>query len=399
MYIHRRLETMLRRALRYFPAVAVTGPRQSGKSTMLKTILKDYRYLSFDDLSVMNRAASDPNLFLETAGDRVIFDEIQYFPEITRGIKTLIDQKPKRKGCYVLTGSTQFPVIKNLSETLAGRVAILNLMPFDSLEYSKGTSPVDAFSRRCLFTSFPDPLLRATAAQRDLWATSYLKTYIEKDIRMVHDIGSLRDFQRFIQLLAARVSNLLNLSDFAKELGVTVKTLGRWLSILEASFMVTLLPPYHTNLGKRIHKHPKLYFTDCGLAAFLIGIRTREQLLASPFAGPLFENYCVQEIIKCLAHSQISQPRLFFYRTNYGLEVDLLIELQLGKVIPVEIKFTSTPKASMVKNLELFIHAAKPLTIRHPSLICNIRHPEPLTRNIIATPLGSFWDILLSRKT
>ena len=393
-YVRRNIEKILKSQIRNFPSLALTGPRQSGKSTTLKKLFPDFQYISFDDISVINRANDDIGLFMDTLNEKVIFDEIQYFPEITRYLKIKIDQDRNFKGRYILTGSSQFSLIKNLTETLAGRIGILNLLPFDLMEIKNtgGKSFLNFFINQCLHSAFPEPALKANSSFSNLWIPAYINTYIEKDIRMIYDIGNIRDFQALIRLLAARTSQLLNINDLSKETGISNKTLKRWVSILEASFLIYLLPPYHSNFGKRITKHPKIYFRDCGLASFLVGLRTKEQLLNSPFTPQLFENFCVQEILKYYSHIGPSIPGVFFYRTNYGLEIDLIIEKKYASITPVEIKYTKTPKMKMADNLETLIKSAKGIEITKPMLLCAVDKSEFITRNIKAGNLFELFE-------
>ena len=392
MYITRNIEKTLKKQIKNFPALALTGPRQSGKSTTLKQIFPDYQYISFDDLSVINRANDDINLFMDTLSEKVIFDEIQYFPDITRYIKIKIDKNRNIKGRFILTGSSQFSMIKNLTETLAGRIGILNLFPFDLMEIKKAKDKafLDYFFNNCLYTAFPEPAIKKDKSFINLWLSTYIKTYIEKDIRMIYDIGSLREFQLLIQLLATRIGQLLNINDISKELGISNKTIKRWMSILEASYLIYLLPPYHNNLGKRITKHPKIYFLDCGLAAYLVGIHTKNQLLKSPFTSQLFENFCIQEIIKYCMHTDLYENGFYFYRTNYGLEVDFIIEKSFNSIIPIEIKYSKTPKRIMIKNLQTFIEFSKDITINNPLLLCPVDEKIPLSKNIYA---GNIFEL------
>lgn len=390
-YISRNIESRLIRYVKSFSVVALTGPRQSGKSTTLKHLFSNYQYISLDDITVVNRIQDDLNLFMDTLPSKVIFDEIQYMPEIIRNIKVQIDRERQKKGSFILTGSSQFTLMKGLAETLAGRVGILNLLPFDILEFPpvETKSSLKDFSNRCLCSSYPEPTLMKRNFDIEGWFSSYISTYIEKDVKMLYDIGNLREFQRFIYLLSTRISGLLNLSEISKELGVSIKTINRWISILEAGFIIFLVQPYHRNLGKRISKHPKLYFWDCGFSAYMTNIRTMGQLLKSPFSSHLFENYCIQEIIKFFSHTQGKKSNIFFYRTNYGLEVDLIIEHDFYTVSIIEIKFTKTPNRGMVKNIELLKKSLKDIKVKNSYLICLIDKEEIISEDIIATNLSN----------
>lgn len=343
-YIHRALEAELLSALKQFPAVAITGPRQSGKSTLLRQILGEkYQYITFDDLSMRERCQRDPKLFLDGLENKVIFDEIQYVPELLSYLKIAIDNDRDKNGRFIVTGSQQFNLIKNLSDTLAGRICLLNLLP---LGLQEAELP---FIKACLTGSFPE-LLAKRKLNLNNWYSSYVQTYLERDVRGLYGVGSLLDFQNFMRLLAGRCSQLLSLTILSNDLGVAVSTVKNWLSILVASQLVFLLPPYYKNFGKRVVKSPKVYFTDCGLACYLVGLNTKDLIYYGPLAGALFENYIIQETLKKY-YSDGRRPEIYYYRTHKGLEVDLLISLG-GKLVPFEIKMAKTPNRGMVNNLD-----------------------------------------------
>ena len=238
---------------------------------------------------------------------------------------------------------------------MAGRIGLLELLPFSALEKKKIPGLVlptqlDYFVHACLKGDFPEIAVHK-AMDSHIWYAGYLQTYLERDIRGIYNVGSLRDFQQFLKLLAARCSQVLNLSSLAGEIGISINTVKRWVSILEASRIIYLLPPYYGNLGKRISKTPKVYFTDCGLVCYLTGLKSREHLLNGPLAGALFENFCIQETVKAFLN-RAERPPLYYLRTQDNLEVDLLIETGLRTLIPVEIKLTKTPKPAMAGNIE-----------------------------------------------
>jgi predicted AAA+ superfamily ATPase len=373
----------------------VTGPRQAGKSTLLRHCLPEYKYVTLDDPFFREQAHSDPLLFLDTLGERAIIDEIQLAPGLLSYVKMRVDENRTIKGRYVFTGSQQFGLIKNLSESLAGRIALLELLPLSVAEKRRHMALADSV---CLFThaaltgSYPELVVDETVDLQS-WYASYLQTYLERDIRTIYNIGDLRDFQRFVRLLAARCGQQLNMSEYSRELGISVPTVKSWLSILEASRVIYLLPPYYSNLGKRIVKAPKLYFIDIGLACNLAGVRDEAHLFNGPMAGHLFENFCVQETVKYfLGRGEL--PPLYYLRTSNGLEVDLLIELVVGEMIPVEIKLTKTPMPSLAKNLVAFRELFTPDSPATGLLLSLAGETRQLTRTITAVTLDDFFDHL-----
>ncbi|HAA04982.1 MAG TPA: hypothetical protein DCZ69_13160 [Syntrophobacteraceae bacterium] len=396
-YIPRDIEDQLFGLLRAFPCLVVTGPRQSGKSTLLIHKLPDYRYATLDDPLARERASSDPAFFLDSLGERAIIDEIQYAPGLLSYVKMIVDQHREQRGRFVFTGSQQFAMIRNLGDTLAGRIVLLELLPFSVAEKRRGLDLADtltAFTHAALNGSYPEPVLNP-AADIQAWYSSYLQTYLERDIRTIYNIGNLRDFQRFLQLLAARCAQQLNLSGFARDLGVSVPTIKSWLSILEACRIVYLLPPYHANLGKRIVKAPKLYFLDIGLVSHLTGITSQDMLIKGPLAGPLFENFCIQETVKSFLHRG-TRPPLFYVRTAAGLEIDLLIERAFEQVVPVEIKLNKTPSTSLAAPLLKLAKDFPQLSLHQPMLLSLADRTVPLTREVTAVSFDDYLNIIQS---
>jgi predicted AAA+ superfamily ATPase len=392
LYIHRDLEPVLARSIAQFPAVAVSGPRQAGKSTLLRQAAPTHQYISFDDPVVREQARADPNLFFDSLGERVILDEIQYVPEILSYLKMKIDADRGRKGRFLLTGSQRFPLIKGLGDTLAGRIALLDLLPFSVQEIRRVPgreaslrSAEACFLLACLTGSFPEPVI--SSPDPGIWYGSYLQTYLERDVRTLHDIGKLRDFQRFLQLLASRCGQVLNHSTLAGEIGVSVNTIRRWVSVLEASQILFLLPPYYRNLGKRITKSPKVYFLDAGLVCHLVGLKDKDHLLRGPMAGSLFENFCIQEAVKTFAFRGRA-PRLFYLRTHNGLEIDLLVELS-GELFPVELKLTKTPRAALGAGIERFRSLFAGLPVREGRIV-SLGKTLRLARDMLASTVDEF---------
>ena len=390
-YIHRHIEATVKNLINSFPSLAITGPRQSGKSTLLIHTLPHYRYVTLDDPLTREQALSDPLFLLDSMGDRAIIDEIQLAPQLLSHVKMQIDSNRKKKGRFIFTGSQQFTMIKNLGDSLAGRIALLDLLPFSVAEKKAALSlqgTLEYFIHACLRGSYPEPVIDSsidTAA----WYGSYVQTYLERDIRSLYNIGNLRDFQRFLQLLAARCAQILNVSSFAKDLGVSVPTLKNWLSILEASRIVYLLPPYYNNMGKRVTKSPKLYFLDCGLVCYLTGIKDKDHLIKGPMAGALFENFCIQETVK-LYFNRGERAPLYYMRTNNGLEIDLLIERAFNVFVPVEIKFQKTPHASMGSNILRFKKVFPDFLVTEGIIVSLTDKSLPLHADIKALPFETY---------
>lgn len=342
-YTKRVAEKTVRRLLKAFPVVGITGPRQSGKSTLLKHLLKDYTYVTFDDIRKIQLFEEDPIGFIERYNHKVIFDEVQLVPDIFSTIKMVVDQDRHNYGNFVLTGSSQFAFLKSASESLAGRMGLLSLLPFQLKEIPKALVEDSIYQG-----SYPELVMRSYE-EADLWMSSYIDTYLNKDIRALAQIGDMRDFRRFIQLLAGNIGQTLDQTHYAKNIGVSVPTIKRWLSILEASYVVFLVPPFYKNLGKRLVKSPKIYFFDTGLVSFFTGIQTFEQYDQGPLSGALFENYIVSEIYKKELHTA-SHGELFFFRTHDKTEVDLIIDRKHSKEW-IEIKKSSTLKPNMIHTL------------------------------------------------
>ena len=344
-YIHRVLERTVSQYLKTFPVVGITGPRQSGKSTMLETLLgRTYRYISFDDLNHVDEFHSDPHRFMEIHSNRVIFDEVQRVPEIFNYIKLAVDNDRKNYGKFVVTGSSQFAFMKRVSESLAGRIGLLSLLPFQYSEMPRRHREESIFRG-----GYPELVLRDYEPSHH-WFTSYLDTYLTRDVRDVREIGDIRDFRRFIQMLASRVSQILNMSDLSRDLGISVPTVKKWISVLEASYVIFLLPPYYRNLGKRIVKSPKIYFYDSGLVSHLTGVKSQDLFENGPLYGPIFENYVISEIYKRELHSK-ADSELFYYRTSNGLEVDLIIDRKVRREY-FEIKTGATYRLEMTRSIE-----------------------------------------------
>ncbi len=369
MYIKRTLEPVLRQAAADFPSVVLTGPRQSGKTTLLKNMFGDrYRYVSLEPPDIRASASADPRGFLAINPPPVIIDEVQYAPELLPYIKETIDANRSRKGQYLITGSQNLLMMTRVTESLAGRSAILKLLPLSFHELWGDPQAVlpwePGYASRKQEASLPDlwkQFLRggypelAAEADRDatLWHSSYVQTYLERDVRELKQIGDLTQFQSFLRVLAARNGQLLNLSDVSRDLGIAVNTAKAWLSILETTYQVIVLRPYFNNVGKRLVKTPKVYFTDTGVLCYLAGLRDPEHASSGPMGGAIAETAVLMEVVKNALHHG-ADPRVYFWRTTHGAEVDIVVEQQ-GRLVPVEVKQAATPRPAMAGGLVSFM--------------------------------------------
>lgn len=402
-YRARTLEAALRRAAREFPAVLVTGPRQSGKSTTLRHVFRrTHRYVSLEPLDVREVARADPRGFLAAHAAPVILDEIQHVPSLLPYIQELIDRTRHTTGQFLLTGSQMLGLHEHVSESLAGRIAVLRLLPFTERERRGApaarsglldvATPMVARARvpeRSLWAEFlrgryPEPALHP---RRDssLWHASYVQTYLERDVRAVRQVGDLGEFQRFLRALAARSAQLLNLADLSRELGIALNTAKAWLSVLEATHQVIVLRPYHANVTKRLVKTPKVYFLDVGTLCHLVGLRDPEHARLGPMAGAIFETAVVTDVFKSWWH-QAQEPRVSFWRTATGREVDLLIETADG-IIPVEIKASATARPEFATAL-LALRDDLGDLVRPGAVVYSGTEPMPLGHGVRAIPFG-----------
>jgi len=337
-----------------FPIVTLTGPRQSGKSTLLKSILPDYNYVSMEDPDNRLIANEDPRGFLKTYPDKTIIDEVQRVPELFSYLQTHVDAE-NREGMYYLAGSQNFLLMQSISQSLAGRTAILKLLPFSHREMKKAEIIPTSVNNEIFQGGYPriyDKKIQPT----DFYP-SYIQTYIEKDLRLLKNIDDLSKFIRFIKLCAGRIGQLLNLSSLANETGIAVSTVQSWLSVLEASYIIYLLKPDHHNYSKRLIKSPKLYFCDTGLASSLLGIEDEKQLSTHFLRGGLFENMVINEFIKD-AFNNGKEPNLSFWRDSTGNEVDLLISIK-GKQLAYEIKSGATYSSDDFKGIKVWANLSK----------------------------------------
>jgi len=357
-YKNRVLANTINRAIKTFPAVVVTGPRQSGKTTLYRMLFsKTHNFISLEDPDVRVRAKEDPLNFLNQYKPPLIIDEIQYFPELLSYIKTKIDSN-RKPGQWLFTGSQNFILMNNISQSLAGRIATLSLLPFsisELIDNAQGTKDFINWSKdkqlnkqannkislsESILRGFYPEIATNKKVDRKLWCSSYITTYLERDIRSLTNIGDLSQFERFLIACAIRTGQILNISEIARDIGISVPTAKRWLSLLETGQQIYLLYPYYKNIGKRIMKSPKIYFCDTAICSYLLGIHNSETLLGSPYFGNLFETMIVIDFLKRFLHFG-DKPSMYYFRTRDGLEVDLVIEIA-GYLYLYEIKSSMT---------------------------------------------------------
>lgn len=347
--INRDLKNTLSKSFDYFPVVTLTGPRQSGKTTLCRITFPDMPYVNFEDVSLLAEVKDDPKAFLAKYPNGVIIDEAQNYPELFSYLQVTVDEAIFRnqKRHYIVTGSNNFALMEKVTQSMAGRTSLMTLLPLSTSEVinSRGDFMTASF---ILNGGYP-AVWQATPQARKMIISNYYSTYIERDMRKLINVKDLQAFQTFIRVCATRIGQEFNASNIAVETGVSVNTIRNWLSILSASYIVFLLRPYYANIGKRLIKTPKLYFYDTGLASFLLGIQTEEQLDNHPLKGPLFENLVVNDIVKS-GTNRGDNEQLFYYRDKSKHEVDVL-RLSGDKVEAYEIKSSKTYSTDMFDNI------------------------------------------------
>ena len=343
MWIERKITEKIKRALETKPALLVTGARQTGKSSLLTKEVPDAEYITLDKVSIAGEAKDNPESFLERFKKRVILDEVQYAPSLFRELKILIDENRKLNGRWILTGSQQFSLMNNVSESLAGRIRILQLGTLSAKELRES----DHFSTKqieeCVWKGGYPELWATTNLLPEEFFEEFIKTYLERDLRVLINVSSLKDFQRFFRICASRIGQLVNFTDIARDVGVSNNTIKTWLNALEASGIICILPPYYDNLGKRLIKAPKIYFSDNGLLSNLLNISDSKSFYSHIYKGQIWENFVLSELIK--THDLIPGKNIFFYRDQNGVEIDFVVELK-DKLYLIEAKATENISGS-----------------------------------------------------
>lgn len=337
------------RLSKQFKAIAIIGPRQSGKTTLSRSVFPDKKYVSLENPDTRLFATEDPRGFLEQYGVGAIFDEAQRVPSLFSYLQQILDESQER-GKFILTGSNNFLLQENISQSLAGRIGYLFLLPF-SMEEIKQSSFAPQRMEEALFKGGYPPIFDVEISP-NRWLPNYIRTYVERDVRQIKNINNLNAFERFLKLCAGRVGQLLNLNSLAIETGVDSKTVGSWIGILESSFIIHLLKPHHANFNKRLIKMRKLYFYDTGLACSLLGINNSDQIVTHPLKGNLFENFVISELVK-ERYNKNEQQNLYFWRDHVGNEMDVVID-EGGNLYPIEIKAGKTITQEFFRNFQLW---------------------------------------------
>lgn len=364
----RHLSKQILKYVKEYPILALVGPRQSGKTTLARTLFPDHTYLSLENIDLRQQASVDPRGFFADYGNRLILDEVQRVPDLFSYLQELVDNDPT-PGQYILTGSHQFLLFEGISQSLAGRIVMFKLFPFTFSElqgYQQEADVTDIFKKHhpdrkvvssielynLLFTGcYPRIYDRSLDSRK--WVENYILTYVERDIRSLINIRNIRTFEIFLKLCASLSGQLINYANLSNHVGVSQPTIKQWISILEASGLIFILPPYHKNFSKRIMKTPKLYFVDTGILCYLLGIRNSKELAGHPLIGSIFETFIIGECFKRISHlGEI--PRLYFWRDKSGMEVDLIIDEGL-KAFPMEIKMAQTPNSSFTSSLSFWL--------------------------------------------
>ena len=384
-----KIRGTLRALFRQFPAVVVTGPRQVGKTSLVRRVFPSHPYVSLDIPSMAEQAEKSPETFIRTFAEPLIIDEVQYAPSLFRNLKAKIDLD-KRPGRFILTGSQSFALMHGISESLAGRCGVLSMLNLSARELQDSGQAFDEIGY--IFKGGYPELYEKPEIDPHFWYGAYFSTYLERDVRNILNVGNLRDFDRFLRAVAVRTGQILSYSDLARDVGIAPNTAKQWISVLQASGQIVLLEPYHRNLGKRLVKSPKLYMADTGLAAFLMGFESGEGLLRHPVIGALWETHVVMQIVKHFASKGKTVP-LWFWRTGQGAEVDLLVE-HGGRFVAIEAKFSEAPDETALKGLDALQKFYGEDCLIAGYIASRTPRSYPLSDKVLAAP-GSFIDPFL----
>ncbi len=403
MWINRILEKTLQEVAWSFPVIVLTGPRQVGKTSLVRKLFSDHRYVSLDSGLNAEMAETRPSEFLNKHAPPVILDEVQYAPKVLRWIKSYVDER-KENGQIIITGSQSFPLMQSVTESLAGRAAVIPLMSLAAEEWQRGWKGGSALPSSATVAGKDDwkrflwkggfPAMWAdddASPQRDYWYQSYLATYLERDVRQLMNVGSLRDFERFLRACAARTGQTLNMSELGRDVGVSTGTIRNWISVLQASGQIFLLEPYFRSLGKRLVKSPKLYFVDTGLAAFLTGISDPEALWTSRLSGHFFENHVIVQWWRW-KHWCEPSASLWYWRVPDGREVDLVIEVN-GKLIPCECKLAEKPSRKSIEGIRHFESFYGKEMVGKAYVACTSDEVYMIDKNVEARPGWTPWSL------
>jgi predicted AAA+ superfamily ATPase len=394
MWIERYIAHELKKLSQTFSIIVLTGPRQVGKTSLFERYFPDYRYVSLDYSGYAESAQTRPDEFLDRYKSPLIIDEIQYVPSLLRNIKNRVDREKSKKGLYFLTGSQSFPLMKSVSESLAGRAVIIPFLGFSLEEWDNCKELKKVFSYQDFLWRGSFPALWAdldNLPDRNRWYQSYVTTYLERDVRNLLHIGQLRDFERFLRACAIRTGQILNMSDLGRDVGISPTTARAWISVLKASNQILLLEPYYRSLGKRLVKSPKLYFTDTGLALFLAGYETPDALLSSPQYGAFWENHIICQWLRWRDWKSTASG-LWFWQDRTKNEVDLVIEKN-QKLYPIECKRKENPDKNDVKSINKFIEMYGQGNIGGAYVACMTKAAYNITKGITAVEGWKVWDL------